>query len=316
MNNKKKKKGLKILSFTLLTLIILITITLAATTIIDRISLKKEEKEIVHYGEKIDVFDGKINVVIEGKGEETIILLPGQGTASPYLDFKPLIKNLAKDYRVITIEPFGYGLSTQTKRERTVSNIVEEIHAVVEQLNIKKYTVMGHSITGLYGVNYAQKYADEMTGFIGIDSSTPEQPWPGVDLRFLDFLKQAGVFRTIINLNPIKSLGTSKENPDFQQLKLLTMKNINSQNMKEELKELDHSFPDSKGLKYPVNMPVLLFVAHNDNTMKNWLELHQDQIKSLKYGEVIELEGSHYLHHKQTKKISKKTKQFMTENIK
>lgn len=316
MNNKKKKKGLKILSFTLLTLIILITITLAATTVIDRISLKKEEKKIVHYGEKIDVFDGKINVVIEGKAEETIILLPGQGTASPYLDFKPLIKNLAKDYRVITIEPFGYGLSTQTKRERTVSNIVEEIHTVVEQLNIKKYTVMGHSITGLYGVNYAQKYADEMTGFIGIDSSTPEQPWPGVDLRFLDFLKQAGVFRTIINLNPTKGLGISKENPDFQQLKLLTMKNINSQNMKEELNELDHSFPDSKGLKYPVNMPVLLFVSYNDNTIENWLELHQDQIKSLKYGEVIELEGSHYLHHEQTKKISKKTKQFMTENIK
>ncbi|QIL46771.1 alpha/beta hydrolase [Vagococcus coleopterorum] len=284
---------------------------LLITFTVHQVSLKSEVKRIEPYGEKLKVFDGEMNIVDVGEGEKTILLLPGQGTASPYLDFKPMIDELKKDHRVVTIEPFGYGLSSQTDRRRSVENIVEEIHEVAKSLNLSKYTLMGHSIAGLYAVNYAQDYPEEMEGFVGIDSSTPEQPWPGIDMTVFDFLKTAGVFRALIKVNPETGLGVTKESPDFEQIKLLTMKNMSSRAMKDELQELSNSFPDSRGLTYPKDMPVLLFVADNEMNQKNWLEMHQAQVKDLNKGALIELPGAHYLHHTQMETIVKETTDFL-----
>lgn len=47
-----------------------------------------------------------------------------------------MINELKKDYRVVTIEPFGYGLSSQTNRRRSIENIVDEIHQVAQKLKI------------------------------------------------------------------------------------------------------------------------------------------------------------------------------------
>lgn len=78
-----------------------------------------------------------MNVLIQGDGKETIVLLPGYGTASPVLDFKPLVDELSPYYRVVVIEPFGYGLSDDTDKVRTSQNIVDEIHECLQKLNIK-----------------------------------------------------------------------------------------------------------------------------------------------------------------------------------
>lgn len=312
-NNSFAVKLLKGVGKGILAIIIILTLFLLITFTVHQVSLKTEAKRIEPYGEKLKIFDGEMNIVDEGKGDKTILLLPGQGTASPYLDFKPMIDELKKNYRVITIEPFGYGLSSQTKRRRSVKNIVEEIHEVAKMLNIDKYTLMGHSIAGLYAVNYAQAYPEEMTGFVGIDSSTPEQPWPGINMTFYDFLKTAGIFRLIINIDPEAGLGVTKDNPNFEQIKLLTMKNMSSPAMKDELQELDYSFKDSRGLKYPKDMPVLLFVADNDMNQKNWLKMHEDQVKDLDKGELIQLKGPHYLHHTQRETIVRETIKFLGE---
>ncbi|MDF0480677.1 alpha/beta hydrolase [Vagococcus sp. PNs007] len=283
--------------------------------IINKVSLKREASQIKVYGEKIPLFDGEVNVVDIGKGEETIVLLPGQGTASPYLDFKPMVNELKKNYRVIVVEPFGYGLSSQTNRKRSVANITEEIHEIVKTLGLKKYTLMGHSIAGLYAVNYAQEYADEMNGFIGIDSSVANQPWPGIDMRPLDFLKEIGVLRAMIKVNPESALGMAKSNSDFEQMRLITLKNMSSRNLKEELKELDTSFPASRGLMYPKDMPVLLFVADNDQSMANWIKMHEDQISNLTTSKLVPLKGTHYLHHTQTPKIVEEVTLFTERNF-
>jgi hypothetical protein len=52
--------------------------------------------------------DGKnMNVLIQGQGTETVVLLPGFGTGTPALDFKPLVEELSPFYKVVMIEPFG-----------------------------------------------------------------------------------------------------------------------------------------------------------------------------------------------------------------
>ncbi|MNP82794.1 Alpha/beta hydrolase family protein [compost metagenome] len=75
-----------------------------------------------------------MNVFIQGEGEETIVLLPGYGTAAPGLDFKTLVSELSPNYKVVVVEPFGYGLSDQTSKERTTANIVSEIHEALSSV--------------------------------------------------------------------------------------------------------------------------------------------------------------------------------------
>lgn len=130
------------------------------------------------YGNAVKVNGKKMTVEIAGlQAEESpvIVLLPGLGSPSPVLEFRPLAEELGKTYKVITVEPFGYGLSDPADTERSIENIVEELHACLEEIGVHRYYLMAHSISGLYSLYYANTYPEEVRGFIGIDSSVPKQ---------------------------------------------------------------------------------------------------------------------------------------------
>ena len=154
-----------------------LAVGLATTTVVNVVASEGESQRIESYGQRVAVDGGEMNVLITGAGPENVVLLPGFGTASPVLDFGPLVKDLAADHRVIVVEPFGYGLSDGTDKERTTENIVQEVHGALEALDVDRYTLMGHSIAGLYGIDYARRYPEEVTAFVGIDTSrSPDSP--------------------------------------------------------------------------------------------------------------------------------------------
>ncbi|UZJ64698.1 alpha/beta hydrolase [Sphingobacterium sp. KU25419] len=196
---------------TIIGIVVIIAILLISTFVIHRINLSREADKIEDYGQKIKIFDGTMNVTIDGHGADTIVLLSGFGTASPRLDFEPLIRELDQKYTVITIEPFGYGLSSETNRERSLNNMAEEIHEVVKHLNLNRFILMGHSIAGLYSLAYINKYPGEATAFVGIDSSVPTQPWPGYNSAPMDFLAKAGVMRAFLKFLETKNLKTNQK---------------------------------------------------------------------------------------------------------
>jgi len=171
---------------------------LTTTTVVHAVATSVESDQISPYGTPVTVDGKRMNVVVAGEGPD-IVLLPGFGTASPALDFAPLVEELAVDHRVTVVEPFGYGLSDGTDAERTTANIVTEIHDAVEALGLERYTLMGHSIVGIYGIDYANRYPDEVTAFVGIDVSVPGQP--GMDAEFptglLAVAKNLGLVRLV-----------------------------------------------------------------------------------------------------------------------
>ncbi|POH72947.1 alpha/beta fold hydrolase [Arthrobacter glacialis] len=88
-----------------------LAVGLTTTSVVNGVASESESHRIEQYGQKVEVDGGAMNVLIAGAGPADIVLLPGFGTASPVLDFEPLVTDLAKDHRVIVVEPFGYGLS-------------------------------------------------------------------------------------------------------------------------------------------------------------------------------------------------------------
>ena len=235
------KKILSILLKIFGAIVILITLFIATVFIVNVFSNKSEEGKIKPYGQSVAVDGKNMNVLIQGKGEETVVLLPGYGTPAPALDFKPLIDELSPFYKVVVIEPFGYGLSDVTEKERTTENIVSEIHEALQQLNITHYTLMGHSISGIYGLDYVNKYPNEVNAFVGIDSSVPTQggndaPFPTETYKLL---KKSGFYRLLMKLAPDQLIAPDVDGETREQIRMLSLKNtFNPNNLSEGGKTL------------------------------------------------------------------------------
>ncbi|NQX47849.1 alpha/beta hydrolase [Paenibacillus tritici] len=308
---KKRHLWLKIIGGIIGVLVLFIGITF----VVNVISKGIEKNKIESYGQYVNVDGKKMNVLIEGSGEQTIVLLPGQGTASPVLDFKLLIDQLTPNYKVVAIEPFGYGLSDGTDKERTTENIISEIHEAVQQLGIDRYILMGHSITGLYAVSYVNAYPDEVQAFVGIDSSVPNQPGMDVKLplKTMKFAQDSGVMRLIKKLSgdPFKSLDYDEHTKE--QMNLITNRVSSNSTLMNELGHLGSNFKNAENLTYPHDLPVLLFAVSNNERNKQWIPLHEEQAKQSAQGKLIPMEGSHYLHHTKYKEIAGEFNEFMKQ---
>ena len=97
--------------------------------------------------EMIDVGDVKINTLIGGEGEETILLLHGHPES--YLIWRDIAPLLAKKYKVIATDLRGYGDSSKPKGLEDHSNYSKRVMAqdqvsVMEKLGITKFHVVGH----------------------------------------------------------------------------------------------------------------------------------------------------------------------------
>ena len=79
-----------------------------------------------------------------------------------------------------------------------------------------------------------------------------------------------------------------------------------------EMKNLEKSMEAVENMKIPKEIPILQFVSkENCRTMPQWEQLHRDIIADKENGEVILLEGSHYLHFEQRLAIVQKTIQWI-----
>ncbi|RZU65589.1 pimeloyl-ACP methyl ester carboxylesterase [Microterricola gilva] len=307
------KKFLRITLRTLGVIVAVIALALATTAVVNVTATTAEAERIESYGQLVPVDGKNMNVVISGAGDETIVLLPGFGTAAPALDFSPLITELATDYRVVAVEPFGYGLSDGTEKARTSENIANEVHEALQALDIDRYVLMGHSIAGIYGLEYTEHFRDEVTAFVGIDSSVPDQP--GMDkelpLAAMQTAKTLGLMRVLYALSdPYAGLDFDTETAE--QMTMLSAQNSLSTTYVNELKHIAENFAAASARTFPHDLPVLLFAQAENPDFATWAELHEEQAASVEHGEVVFLDGDHYLHHTLSPEIADDTARFLS----
>jgi len=297
-------------------IVIAIALFLAIVFIVNIVCNKFEQGKIGSYGQPVTV-DGKdMNVFIQGEGEETIVLLPGYGTAAPALDFKPLIDELSPFYKVVVIEPFGYGLSDLTEKERSTENIVSEIHEALQQLHIERYILMGHSISGLYGLDYVDKYPDEVSAFVGLDSSVPTISEKKIDssiIRTIKLLKKTGLARLQVKLSDDPYAELPYDEKTKEQLKILKHKNMYNPSQLNEAEMMYENFKAAKNLSFPKNLPVIFFIQANHPVTDRWVPEHQKQIKDSVHGKVMTFEGDHYLYRTKAQEIVQNFRAFMDQ---
>lgn len=309
----KTKKVLHILLKVIVAVVIAILLFVAIVYTVNKINSHSEQKRMQAYGQHVSVDGKQMNVLIQGQGEETVVILPGFGTAAPALDFKPLISELIPYYKVVVIEPFGYGLSDQTEKERNTANIVSEIHEALQSLHIDRYILMGHSISGIYSLDYVNQYHNEVRAFIGLDSSVPSLSEQKIDSSVTEPIKwfrDLGFARLQLKLSADPYDGLPYDEQTKEQLNILIRKNMYNTTQLNEAESMYSNFKAAEQQSFPPNLPVLFFVQANHPVTDRWIPEHEKQIKDSVYGEMVLLDANHYLYRSHPKEISEKIRGF------
>lgn len=170
------KKAHKITGKIFLGLLILIAVFLIIMTVYNRIMLKKEDKLLESYpGERVEVDGHKLNVYVEGEGEQTLVFLPPSADTSPVFTFKPLYTQLSGEYRCAVVERFGYGMSDVIDEARDFETIVKQDREALQKSGVEApYILCPYSLSGIEALTWAQLYPEEVEGIAGIDMAFPE----------------------------------------------------------------------------------------------------------------------------------------------
>lgn len=272
---------------------------LGCTSVYQFIMSFSDTKRLPAYGKKIETDNGKMNVVVMGDKKETIVLLPGYGTPSPYLDFNSLAESLLPDYRVVIAEPFGYGLSGETKAPRTVANMNKELHQCLESLGIDRYILAGHSIAGIYGLHYANTYPDEVAGYLGLDTSVAfqiqESDIPG---WLYPALKYSGIYRFASTFVPEAFDLESLNEEENEQQRAIMQHIIANASMQDEGRRFKENLGAIQDMYFPKDIPVLFLLSDQSTELDDyWLPEHQKLSDAVIKGKTMVLEGGHYIHY-------------------
>lgn len=290
--------------------------------IIHQILIRTDAKKLNQRGEYVTVKGRNFNIYKEGDGEKTIVLLPGLGTTAPTLDFEPLAKELSDRFRVVIVEPFGYGWSDNTNDERSVENIVEEIRtALVESGESGPYILMPHSLSGIYSTWYANKYPEEVEAIVGIDCLLPTKiEYFGVEIpHILSLAKVAnpiGLQRLICMVSPLSFISDNRgglyTEDNLNQQKLLSNKVSNNATVINETNAIESNINKTYSMKFEKTMPLLFFTCKimDKEQGKNSKEFYEKYITNPEIQKVIVLDSSHYMHWTKASDMAEATKQF------
>ncbi|GKV57005.1 hydrolase [Sporosarcina sp. NCCP-2222] len=325
MSKIKKKKGKKILRVFAWILGIIVCLNVIGFAI-NKIFFSNELEAISPYGEMVEVNNQNMHVYSMGQGEKTIVLLPGTGAPLPSADFGPLMRELSKAYKVVTVEYFGVGFSDETDTPRTNENYTEEIRTALSQADIKPpYVLMPHSVSGVYSEYYASNYPEEVSAIIMLDTS----PTVKIESKMYSFvydpkiikilngslmlMQETGLSRIINGLvtstQTVENDYTEKEIRDHQLFSYhLFNKTINNQ-----IRSSDDNINEVISTVFPSEVPVLkLISSYAQKEVENGEELQKDHLKRL--GANVEfqmIDGSHTFYQTNVKDITEATSTFL-----
>jgi pimeloyl-ACP methyl ester carboxylesterase len=124
-------------------------------------------------GQLVDVGGHRLHLNCTGTGGPTVILEGGAGAES--LDFAWITPRVAGYDRVCVYDRGGRGWSDPEAGPEDADMIAANLHTLLDHARVPgPYVLVGHSFGGLYVLNYAAKYPDQIAGMVLLDSTAPK----------------------------------------------------------------------------------------------------------------------------------------------
>ena len=123
-------------------------------------------------GQLIDVGDHRLYLSCTGSGEPTVILEPGLGGTSAAWGW--IAPTVAAHTRVCVYDRAGRGRSDPSPNPQDGDQIATDLHTLLERAGITGPLVMvGHSLGGLYVLDYTARYSQQVAGMVLLDATPP-----------------------------------------------------------------------------------------------------------------------------------------------
>jgi pimeloyl-ACP methyl ester carboxylesterase len=111
----------------------------------------------------------KIAYTDTGKGTAVILL---HGFLENKTMWKAFVPELAKRNRIITIDLLGHGDTECLGYVHSMEDNADMVHAVLQELKIRKAAIIGHSMGGYVALAFAELYAEMMKGIVLLNSTS------------------------------------------------------------------------------------------------------------------------------------------------
>jgi len=96
---------------------------------------------------------------VEGEGPALFLI---HGIGASRASFAGLVPHLKKEFRCISYDLRGHGLSPKPQPPYTLQDLVEDLEALRAELGIEKAQFAGHSLGGMVGPAYARNYTQHL----------------------------------------------------------------------------------------------------------------------------------------------------------
>ncbi len=140
----------------------------------ESVALARDADRHAMPGQLYDVGGYRLHLDCTGSGSPTVVLAGGMGETSPY--WARIAPTVARTTRVCAYDRAGQGWSDSSPHPADGTQTARDLHALLESAHESgPFVLVGHSSGGVYGLNYAASYPDEVSGLVLLDSSSPRQ---------------------------------------------------------------------------------------------------------------------------------------------
>ena len=296
------------------------------------------------YKKLVKIDDHKMmNVATFGEGEKTIVILPGFGFQAPTIQYKGIVDKLKETYKVVVVEYYGYGLSSDVDFERSLDKITSEIKSALANIEVYEFVLMPHSISNIYAMKMVENYPSAIQGIISLDGTYPSQyeesyfhdeyleqyhnvqltsilEWSGF-ARVLSYLKT-----DLFNIPQMQNEGIWGDT-ELEILRYGIAESYLTKAMVNEMKMLEENAKLVSEFKYPENLPVLQLIAQdtinefsenkkNNSIKKDAKEYASSLVTNPEIQLISVVEGNHQMQYSAYKEVAEKTFEFLeTGNV-
>lgn len=110
---------------------------------------------------------GRLAVTDTGSGP--VLLLAHIGSWSPI--WRDLVSELSSDFRVVTFDTPGSGLSERMGwREMSLSRVAEGVAALIEALELDRFTLVAHDLAGPVGLSAVASMPERVEGLVAMNT--------------------------------------------------------------------------------------------------------------------------------------------------
>ena len=154
-------------------------------------------------GELVNVGGHRLHIHCTGSGRPTVVLEPGLGGASSAMSER-IAPALAGNTEVCVYDRAGRGFSEAASGPQDGVEVATDLHTLLGRAGVEgPYVLVGHSLGGIYALNFAHRYPDQVAGLVLLDSMHPNPsaaPSGGAGpFALLPSLSRLGIGRLVVD---------------------------------------------------------------------------------------------------------------------